>query len=64
MYEYLIKQYHFICVADEIRRVMMETVIPTITSAVKRIISKADVKSSQVLINDKQNSLVVYIKPM
>ena len=46
----MIKHCHFICAADEIRRVMMETVIPTITSAVKRIISKADVKSSQVLL--------------
>lgn len=39
------------CVADEIRRVMMETVIPTIISAVKGVASKTDVKSSQVLIN-------------
>ena len=37
------------CVADEIRRVMMETVIPTISGTVKGIISKADSKSSQVL---------------
>ena len=37
------------CVADEIRRVMMETVIPTTIGAVKGVTSKADLKSSQVL---------------
>lgn len=37
------------CVADEIRRVMMETVVPTTIGAVKRVTSKADSKSSQVL---------------
>jgi len=41
--------YMFICLADEIRRVMMETIVPTIISGVKRIVTKSNVKSSQVI---------------
>ena len=36
------------CLADEVRRVMMETVIPTITNLVKALKSKTTKEDSQV----------------